>query len=92
MKEVKFIDINLDESKFVMENEEVIEYEISDEISLMYDKGKKKFYIYGIDYNELFDEFIVDIDEESFNGITIDGITINKEDFDEFKELVAKVA
>lgn len=92
MKKINFIDVGIDDSKFVMENEEVIEFEISENISLMYSKDNKKYYIYGIDYSEAFDDFYVDIEEDSFNGMEIDGVMITKKDFNDFKELINKVS
>lgn len=78
---------DVDVSKLTFETEKLIEYEISDNLSLMYDVMKKRFYIFGIDYEDEFEEYEVDI-EEPFDGMELDGVAITKEDFDEFKSLV----
>ena len=68
---------------------EIIEYEISDSISLMYDKVEKRFYIYEIDFENGFDEYSFEINEP-FDDMEFDGTFIAKKDFEEFKELVLK--
>lgn len=68
---------------------EIIEYEISDSISLMYDKVEKRFYIYEIDFENGFDEYSFEINEP-FDDMEFDDIFIAKKDFEEFKELVLK--
>ena len=78
---------NANFSEVDVKSENVVEYEISEFISLMYDLSSKKFYISGIDYEDTFDEFTVDLDE-SFDGIELDGVMIAKSDFEEFKNLV----
>lgn len=78
---------NANFSEVEIESENVVEYEISEFISLMYDISSKKFYISGIDYEDTFDEFVINIDD-SFDGIELDGVLINKSDFDDFKLLV----
>ena len=88
---VNLIDVGIDDSKFVMENETVIEYEISENVSLMYNKGERKFYIYGMDYADEFDDYFIDV-EDDFDGIEIDGVSITKSDFEEFKQLISRVA
>lgn len=70
---------------------EIIEYEISDSISLMYDKVEKRFYIYEIDFENGFDEYSFEINEP-FDDMEFDGTLIRKSDFEEFKELVLKSA
>jgi len=67
------------------EESDVVEWEISDNISMLYDKRTQKFTIDGIDM-ETFDEYTVELDD-SFDGMEIDGVEISKEDFDKFKEL-----
>ena len=42
---------------------EIIEYKISDSISLIYDKLEKRFYIYEIDFENGFDEYSFEINE-----------------------------
>lgn len=71
---------------------EIIEYEISDSISLMYDKVEKRFYIYEIDFENGFDEYEFDVEEPFDDDFELDGVFIHKQDFEEFKEMVSKVA
>jgi hypothetical protein len=78
---------NANFSEVEIESENVVEYEVSEFISLMYDISSKKFYISGIDYEDTFDEFVINIDD-SFDGIELDGVLINRSDFDDFKLLV----
>jgi glutathionyl-hydroquinone reductase len=66
----------------IINHNDSIEYEISDNISLMYSKINNGYYIYDID--EEFDAFKIDIDE-NFNGMTIDNVYITKEYFLNFK-------
>lgn len=68
---------------------EIIEYEISDSISLRYDKVEKRYYIYEIDFENGFDEYSFEINEP-FDDMEFDDIFIAKKDFEEFKELVLK--
>lgn len=68
---------------------EIIEYEISDSISLIYDKLEKRFYIYEIDFENGFDEYSFEINEP-FDDMEFDETLIRKSDFEEFKELVLK--
>lgn len=68
---------------------EIIEYKISDSISLIYDKLEKRFYIYEIDFENGFDEYSFEINEP-FDDMEFDDIFIAKKDFEEFKELVLK--
>ena len=68
---------------------EIIEYKISDSISLIYDKLEKRFYIYEIDFENGFDEYSFEINEP-FDDMEFDGTFIAKKDFEEFKELVLK--
>lgn len=70
---------------------EIIEYEISDSISLMYDKSDKRFYLYEIDFENGFDEYKFDI-EEPFDDFELDGVFISKSDFEYFKSLILKSA
>ena len=68
---------------------EIIEYKISDSISLIYNKLEKRFYIYEIDFENGFDEYSFEINEP-FEDLELDGTFIAKKDFEEFKELVLK--
>lgn len=68
---------------------EIIEYKISDSISLIYDELEKRFYIYEIDFENGFDEYSFEINEP-FEDLELDGTFIAKKDFEEFKELVLK--
>ena len=68
---------------------EIIEYKISDSISLIYDKLEKRFYIYEIDFENGFDEYSFEINEP-FDDMEFDDVFIAKKDFEEFKELVLK--
>ena len=68
---------------------EIIEYKISDSISLIYDKLEKRFYIYEIDFENGFDEYSFEINEP-FDDMEFDDTFITKKDFDEFKKLVLK--
>lgn len=68
---------------------EIIEYKISDSISLIYNKLEKRFYIYEIDFENGFDEYSFEINEP-FDDMEFDGTFIAKKDFEEFKELVLK--
>ena len=68
---------------------EIIEYKISDSISLIYDKLEKRFYIYEIDFENGFDEYSFEINEP-FDDMEFDDTFIAKKDFDELKKLVLK--
>ena len=68
---------------------EIIEYKISDSISLRYDKLEKSFYIYEIDCENGFDEYSFEINEQ-FDDMEFDDTFITKKDFDELKKLVLK--
>ena len=70
---------------------EIIEYKISDSISLIYNKLEKRFYIYEIDFENGFDEYSFEINEP-FDDMEFDDTFIAKKDFDELKELVLKSA
>lgn len=92
-QEMKFIEgegIDFDEKNVTIEYENVIEFELSDNISLMYSKTNKNYYIWGID-DSTYDEFTFELDD-SFDGMYFDGIYVSRQDYDEFKELVSKVA
>ena len=90
-REMKFIEgVDLEDKNVTVEYGDVIEFEIADYVSLFYDKKKKRFYIYGIDYEDSFDEFTVDIDD-NFNGLEFDGVFISRSDFEEFRDLINKV-
>ena len=87
-KEMKFIEgVDLDEKNVSVEYDDVIEYEISDNASLLYSKNKNIFYVEFIDYDDEGDEDIINI-EEPFKGLQIDKDTyLSKEDFEEFKNI-----
>lgn len=95
-REMKFIEgegIDLNEKNVVTEFDDVIEYEIGEYVSLLYSKNEKKFYVEWIDYDSTYDEFTYEIDEnENFDGMNFGDVYISKEDFQDFKELVSKVA
>ena len=77
---------NMDFSNVEYEISDVVEYELSEDVSVLYDKSTKKFTIEGID-QETYDEYIIDIDEP-FEGLQIDKNTfLTKEDFEEFKKI-----
>ena len=88
MEDLEFIDVGIDDSDFSEEFDYSIEYDISENISLLYNKSTQKFTIEYVD-QETFDEYIVDV-EEPFEDMEIDGTVIMKKDFEEFKELVLK--
>ena len=87
-KEMKFIEgVDVDEKNVSVEYDDVIEYEISDNASLLYSKNKNIFYVEFIDYDNDGDEYTIDI-EEPFEGLQIDKDTyLSKEDFEEFKNI-----
>ena len=90
MEKLDLIDVSIDDSNFVMEYDDVIEYEISDNASLLYSKNKNIFYVEFIDYDNDGDEYIINI-EEPFEGLQIDkDVYLSKEDFEEFKNVVSK--
>lgn len=90
MEKLDLIDVGIDDSNFVMEYDDVIEYEISDNASLLYSKNKNIFYVEFIDYDDDGDEYIINI-EEPFEGLQIDkDVYLSKEDFEEFKNVVSK--
>ena len=87
MEKLDLIDVGIDDSNFVIEYDDVIEYEISDNTSLLYSKNKNIFYVEFIDYDNDGDEYIISI-EEPFEGLQIDKDTyLSKEDFEEFKNI-----
>lgn len=88
MEDLEFIDVGIDDSDFSMEFDDSIEYDISENISVLYDKSTQKFTIEYVD-QETFDEYTVDV-EEPFEDMEIDGTVIMKKDFEEFKELILK--
>ena len=80
---------NMDFSNVEYEISDVVEYELSEDVSVLYDKSTKKFTIEGID-QETYDEYTIDI-EEPFEGLQIDKDTyLSKEDFEEFKNVVSQ--
>ena len=77
---------NMDFSNVEYEISDVVEYELSEDVSVLYDKSTKKFTIEGID-QETYDEYTIDI-EERFEGLQMDKETyLSKEDFEEFKNI-----
>ena len=91
-KELNFIEgVDLDEKNIVVKYSDVIEFEIGESVSLLFDKKEKKYYLYGIDYDNSFDEFTYELDD-NFDGIEFDGVFISRQDYWDFKELVEKVA
>jgi hypothetical protein len=91
-KEMKFIEgVDLDEKNVTVEYCDVIEFEIGESVSLLYDKNEKKYYLYGIDYENSFDEYTFELDD-SFDGMYFDGVYVSKEEYLDFKTLVENVA
>ena len=86
MEKLDLIDVGIDDSNFVMEFDDTIEYAISDYVSILYNKSVKKFTVEWLD-QETYDEYIINI-EEPFEGLQIDKDTyLSKEDFEEFKNI-----
>jgi predicted DNA-binding protein with PD1-like motif len=90
MENLDLIDVGIDDSIFVTEFDDTIEFAISDYVSILYNKSVKKFTVEWLD-QETFDEYTMDIDEP-FEDLELDGTVITKKDFEEFKELVLKSA
>ena len=88
MEKLDLIDVGIDDSNFIMEFDDTIEYAISDYASILYNKSVKKFTVEWLD-QETFDECIIDVNEP-FEDLELDGTFIAKKDFEEFKELVLK--
>lgn len=88
MEKLDLIDVGIDDSNFVMEFDDTIEYAISDYVSILYNKSVKKFTVEWLD-QETFDECIIDVNEP-FEDLELDNTFIAKKDFEEFKELVLK--
>ena len=89
MENLDVIDVGIDDSNFVMEFDDTIEYAISDYVSILYNKSVKKFAIEWLD-QETFDEYVIDVNEP-FEGLQIDkNVYLSKEDFEEFKNVVSK--
>ena len=89
MEKLDLIDVGIDDSNFVMEFDDTIEYAISDYVSILYNKSVKKFAIEWID-QETFDEYVIDVNEP-FEGLQIDkDVYLSKEDFEEFKNVVSQ--
>ena len=88
MEKLDLINVGIDDSNFVMEFDDTIEYAISDYVSILYNKSVKKFTVEWLD-QETFDECIIDVNEP-FEDLELDGTFIAKKDFEEFKELVLK--
>lgn len=89
MEKLDLIDVGIDDSNFVMEFDDTIEYAISDYVSILYNKSVKKFAIEWLD-QETFDEYVIDVNEP-FEGLQIDkDVYLSKEDFEEFKNVVSK--
>ena len=90
-KELNFIEgVDLDEKNTVVEYSDVIEFEIGESVSLLFDKKEKKYYLYGIDYDNSFDEFTYELDDD-FNGMEFDNTFVSRDDFLDFKKLIEKV-
>ena len=90
MENLDLIDVGIDDSNYIKKYDDVIEYEISDNASLVYSKNKNIFYVEFIDYDNDGDEYIISI-EEPFEGLQIDkDVYLSKEDFEEFKNVVSK--
>ena len=85
MEKLDLIDVGIDDSNFVMEFDDTIEYAISDYVSILYNKSVKKFAIEWLD-QETFDEYVIDVNEP-FEDLELDGIFIAKKDFEEFKNI-----
>ena len=69
----KKIDLNFEEMDFSdieCEQIDVVEYEFSENISILYNKSTKQFSIEGLD-QDTFDEYDIDI-EEPFEDMEID--------------------
>lgn len=81
---------SMDFSNIEYEISDVIEFEISENISLLYNKSTQKFTVEWLD-QETFDEYFIDVNEP-FEDLELDGTFIAKKDFEEFKELVLKSA
>lgn len=91
-QEMKFIEgVDLDEKNVTVEYGDVIEFEIGESVSLLYDKNEKKYYLYGIDYENSFDEYTFELDD-SFDGMYFDGIYVSKEEYLDFKTLIENIA
>ena len=88
IKQIPHIEgVDINEKNVSVEYDDVIEYEISDNASLLYSKNKNIFYVEFIDYDDDGDEYIINI-EEPFEGLQIDKDTyLSKEDFEEFKNI-----
>lgn len=82
--------LTMDLPNVEIEDSEIIEGEVSDYVSFIYDKNTKEYFIEIVD-KETFDEFKIPIDED-FDGDIIDGIKITKEDFEQFKNLILECA
>lgn len=78
--------LTMDLPNVEIEDSEIIEGEVSDYVSFIYDKNTKEYFIEIVD-KETFDEFKIPIDED-FDDDIIDGIEITKEDFEQFKDLI----
>ena len=89
MEKLDLIDVGIDDSNFIMEFDDTIEYAISDYVSILYNKSVKKFTVEWLD-QETFDECIIDVNEP-FEGLQIDkDVYLSKEDFEEFKNIASK--
>ena len=90
MENLDLIDVGIDDSNFVTEFDDTIEFAISDYVSILYNKSIQNFTIEWLD-QETLDEYTMEIDEP-FEDLELDGTVITKKDFEEFKELVLKSA
>lgn len=78
--------LKMDLPDIELEDSEIIEGEVKEYVSFIYDKNTQEYFIEIID-DETFDEFRIPIDE-NFNGEIIDNVEVTKEDFEHFKELI----
>ncbi len=75
-----------------IENEDIIELELSEDdeyVSLIYNKTTNQYSIEYLDMSDL-EEYEIPIDENTFDEFEIDDIKITREIFDRFKELINK--
>ena len=74
-----------------IEYESVIEYELDNYVSIIYNKDTKEYCIRYIDA-ESYEEIEIALDEnEPLENIMINGIIVSDEDFQYVKKLVSKV-
>lgn len=78
---------SVDFSNVDIENERLMEFEVGDYVSILYNKKENTFFIYGIDFDDSFDEFVVEIDD-TFDGLEVNGTKITRQDYLDFKQLI----